>query len=200
MPVDHGPFSDKPMQELLVTTRNAWRTWLAKNHAQSGGVWLVFYKKQAHQPSLSYDDAVEEALCFGWIDSIIKKRDEDSYVRKMTPRKPGSRWSSLNKKRVAKLKRHGLMTAPGLARVADAQESGLWDKSDRPAVSFKIPDAFQAALDGNKKAKAYFDQLANSYQKQFIGWITTAKRSETIERRINESIALLEKGQKLGMK
>lgn len=161
----------------------------------------MFYKKHSSTPSLQYDEAVEEALCVGWIDSIIKKRDDDSYTRKVTPRKSDSRWSQLNKKRVEKLIRQGLMYESGLAKVTEAKKSGVWDKSaDRPKISFEIPSEFKKALAKSNKAKTFFDQLAPSYQKQFIGWINVAKRQKTKERRDDESIALLQQGKRLGLK
>ncbi|MEW6412488.1 MAG: YdeI/OmpD-associated family protein [Candidatus Zixiibacteriota bacterium] len=188
------------MEELYLKTRGDWRKWLSKNRSRSEGVWLVFYKKGADRPSLEYDDAVEEALCFGWIDSVIKKIDDHKYVRKFTPRKPSSNWSDLNKKRVAKLVRTGLMTNAGLALVDEAKKSGQWDKPDPPSLPPDLPDEFKAALAKNKKAKTHFDNLAPSYKKQFIGWISFAKRPETRAKRVAESIALLERGEKLGMK
>jgi len=189
------------MKELYVRNRNEWRQWLATNHDRSVGVWLVFYRKHSSTPTLQYDEAVEEALCFGWIDSIIKKRDDHSYTRKVTPRKPNSHWSQLNKKRVEKLIRQGLMCESGLAKVTEAKESGAWEKSaDRPEISFEIPSEFRQALARSNKAKTFFDQLAPSYQKQFIGWINVAKRQKTKERRVDESIALLQQGKRLGLK
>ena len=188
------------MKQLHVTTRDEWRQWLAANHDKSAGVWLVFYRTSSGMPAIEYSDAVEEALCFGWIDSIIKKRDGDSYLRKMTPRNPASRWSQLNKKRVHRLIRQGLMREPGLAKVKAARESGMWDKPDRREMSFEIPGELKAALAKNKKAKTFFDRLAPSYRKHFIGWIAAAKRQETRKRRIEESIALLQQGKKLGLK
>ncbi|MBN2320496.1 MAG: YdeI/OmpD-associated family protein [Acidobacteria bacterium] len=188
------------MEELHVETRNKWRRWLAKNHDRSAGIWLVFYRKHSSVPTLQYDDAVEEALCFGWIDSIIRKRNGDSHLRKFTPRKPASRWSQLNKRRVEKLIQQGLMTENGMAKVRQARASGLWDKPDRPPVSMEIPREFEAALAKNGAARRFFDRLAPSYRRQFVGWIAVAKRQETKERRIRESIALLERGEKLGMK
>jgi len=143
---------------------------------------------------------VEEALCFGWIDSIIKKLDNKSYARKMTPRKSNSRWSELNKKRFKQLIKQGLMTESGLARVVEAKESGLWEKSDRPNIPFEVPNELKTALAKNKKAQTFFDQLAPTYRKQFIAWIYVAKRQETKDRRVMESIALLEQGKKLGLK
>lgn len=188
------------MIELTVKNRAGWRKWLSTNHKRSPGVWLVFYKKHTGKPTLDYDDAVEEALCFGWIDSTIKKLDDNRYVRKFTPRKPGSRWSELNKKRVRKLMRQGLMTDAGMALVTSGKKSGNWEKSDRPKISLDIPPELEKALAKNKKAKAFFDGLAPSYQKQFIGWVSVAKQPETRDRRVKESIALLEKGEKLGLK
>ncbi len=188
------------MKHVYMKTRGEWRDWLRRHHDQSTGIWLVFYKKHTGKPSLEYDAAVEEALCFGWIDSIIKKVDEEKYVRKLTPRKPDSRWSELNKRRIRKLTRQGLMAEVGLARVAEAKQSGLWEKADRPEISLELPQAFKEALAKSKKARVFFEQLAPSYRKQFIGWIAMAKRQETKDRRIREAMALLERGEKLGMK
>jgi uncharacterized protein YdeI (YjbR/CyaY-like superfamily) len=188
------------MKELYLKTRAQWRKWLAANHEKSDGVWLVFYKKQSGEPTLEYDEAVEEALCFGWIDSIITRRDEESYTRKLTPRRSGSRWSELNKKRVNKLTRQRLMTEAGLAKVREAKESGLWDESGRPEISLELSGELEDALAKSKKARAFFDQLAPSYKKQFIGWVSVAKRPETRARRVDEAIRLLEQGKRLGMK
>jgi uncharacterized protein YdeI (YjbR/CyaY-like superfamily) len=188
------------MQQVYVKTRSAWRDWLRLHHDTEAEIWLVFYKKDTGKPSLDYDAAVEEALCFGWIDSIIKKIDDEKYLRKFTPRKPNSRWSDLNKKRVLKLEQQGLLTKAGIARINEAKESGLWDKSDRPLLSSAVPEELVLALNKSTKAKLFFNQLAPTYRKQFIGWIAMAKRDETKQRRVRESIALLEKGKKLGLK
>lgn len=188
------------MKQLYVKTRNEWRDWLNQNYDKSTGIWLVFYKKETGKPTLGYDDAVEEALCFGWIDSIIKRIDDEKYARKVTPRKADSRWSELNKKRIAKLSKQGLMTEAGIVKVKAAKASGLWNKPERPEISLEIPKELESALAKNRKAKNFFDQLAPSYQTQFIGWIAIAKRSETKERRLRESISLLNQGRKLGMK
>lgn len=188
------------MKQVYVKTRKEWRAWLSHNHDKSDGIWLVFYKRHTRKPSLEYDEAVEEALCFGWIDSIIKKIDDDKYVRKLTPRKANSRWSELNKKRIMKLEKQGLMIEAGIIKVKAAKASGLWAKPDRPPILLDLPIELKSAFEKNQKAKSFFDQLAFSYQKQFIGWIAVAKRPETRERRLKESIALLEKGEKLGLK
>ncbi len=188
------------MKELYVKTRQQWRRWLSKNHAKSDGVWLVFFKQSTGAPTLRYEEAVEEALCFGWIDSIIKKRDEESYVRKITPRRSDSRWSPSNKKRVQKLTRLGLMQQPGLAKVAEAKKSGLWEASAVPDISTEVPPELKKAMAKKKKAKEFFDSLPPSAQQQFIGWIAVAKRPETKQRRVAESISLLTQGKRLGMK
>jgi len=188
------------MKQIYLKTRTDWRNWLIQNQNNNSGIWLVFYRKHSGKLTLEYDAAVEEALCFGWIDSIIKKLDNERYVRKFTPRRSNSRWSELNKKRVRKLMKQGLMTKSGATKVTEAKKSGLWEQSGQPEISFEIPREFESVLAKNKKAKIFFDQLAHAYQKQFIGWISVAKRQETKDRRVGESIALLEQGKKLGLK
>jgi uncharacterized protein YdeI (YjbR/CyaY-like superfamily) len=188
------------MKEVYVKTRKEWRDWLNEHHDKSNGIWLVFYKKHTGKATLEYDEAVEEALCFGWIDSIIKKIDDEKYVRKLTPRKADSRWSEINKKRIMELRKQGLLTEAGIMKIEAAKASGLWDKPDRPITPLNTPRELESALEKNKTAKNFFDQLASSYQRQFIGWISAAKRQETKERRVKESITLLEQGEKLGMK
>ncbi|MHC4226805.1 MAG: YdeI/OmpD-associated family protein [Planctomycetota bacterium] len=188
------------MKQLYATNRSQWRDWLSRHHAAETGIWLIFYKKGTSKPTIQYEAAVEEALCFGWIDSIIKRIDAVKYVRKFTPRKDSSNWSELNKKRAAKMIKEGKMTDTGLARIQAAKKTGLWDQDGRPQISFDVPPEFAKALARNKKAKKNFDKLAASYRKHYIGWIAAAKRPETKKRRIDESIALLEKGKKLGMK
>ena len=188
------------IKQLYVADREQWREWLSKNHAAKPGIWLIFYKKETSKPTIAYEAAVEEALCFGWIDSIIKKIDAVKYARKFTPRSDKSKWSQLNIKRAYKMIKEGRMTKIGLAKIEVAKKSGLWDKDDRPQISLDVPPEFAKALARNKKAKENFDKLAPTYRKHYIGWISVAKRPETKKRRIEESIALLEKGQKLGMK
>jgi|TARA_B100000315_G_C14524723_1_gene563265 uncharacterized protein YdeI (YjbR/CyaY-like superfamily) len=189
------------MKKIYMSSRREWREWLSKNHdRQSQGLWLLFYKKSADKPTIEYDESVEEALCFGWIDSIIKKIDNERYCRKFTPRKPNSKWSSSNIKRAEKLIEEGRMSESGLERVRDAKRSGLWEADTRPNISFDMPLEFSKAMQCRKKAKTFFDSLAPTYQKQYIGWIANAKRQETRMKRINESMELLERGVKLGLK
>ena len=188
------------MKQLYTTNRSQWRDWLSRHHATETGVWLIFYKKGTSKPTIQYEEAVEEALCFGWIDSIIKRIDAAKYARKFTPRKDRSNWSELNKKRAAKMIKEGKMTDIGLSKIRAAKKTGLWDQDARPQISFGVPPEFAGALARNKKANENFDKLAASYRRHYIGWIAAAKRPETKKRRIDESIALLEKGKKLGMK
>jgi uncharacterized protein YdeI (YjbR/CyaY-like superfamily) len=188
------------IRQLYVADREQWREWLSKNHAAKAGIWLIFYKKGTSKPTIAYEAAVEEALCFGWIDSIIKKIDAEKYARKFTPRSDNSNWSALNKKRANKMIREGRMTEAGLARIKAAKKSGLWDKDPRPQISLDVPPEFAKALALNKKAKENFDKLAPTYRKHYIGWMAIAKRPETKKRRIAESITLLKKGHKLGLK
>ena len=194
------PMGCYAMKQLYVADREQWRQWLSLHHAAKAGVWLVFYKKGTAKPTVAYEAAVEEALCFGWIDGVIKKIDDARYARKFTPRREGSAWSALNKKRAERMMRQGRMTEAGLAKISAAKKSGLWDKDPRPRISLDVPPELAKALAGSKKAKKSFDELAPSHRRHYIAWITIAKRPETRERRTTESIALLEKGKKLGLR
>ena len=188
------------MEQIYIKTRQELRDWLTRNHLNNEGIWLVLYKKRAKKPSLEYDDIVEECLCFGWIDSLIKRVDEEKYLRKITPRKSGGNWSEVNKKRVQKLQRLGLISDHGYLVIDEAKKSGRWKKSRQSGAPIEIPDEFKTALSKNKKASSFFEQLAPSYKKRFIGWISDAKRKETVTKRVSESIMLLERGKKLEMK
>ena len=188
------------MKQLYVTNRDAWRDWLSHHHATETGVWLVFYKTDTGKPTIPYGAAVEEALCFGWIDSIIKRVDAARYARKFTPRRDHSNWSELNKSRADTMIAEGRMTDSGLVKIRSAKASGLWDQAPRPRGSLDIPPELAKALGRNKTARENFDALAPSYRKHYIAWIAVAKRAETRQRRVRESIALLAQGRKLGMK
>ena len=188
------------MEKIYFKNAAAWRHWLVGNHDKSPGIWLVFYKKETGDPTLLYEESIEEALCYGWVDSIIRKIDEKRYARKFTPRKNNSNWSESNKKRVARLINQNRMADPGLLKVTIAKKNGMWYKPDRPEISSELPEELKSALDKNKKAKQNFEALASSYQKHYIAWIAVAKKPETQGRRIKESIRLLESGEKLGLK
>jgi uncharacterized protein YdeI (YjbR/CyaY-like superfamily) len=189
------------MKLLYVNTKNEWRRWLQKNHCNVNELWLIFYKKETGKPTLNYGDAVEEALCFGWIDSIVKKINEEKYVRKFTPRKKSSVWSELNKKRVKKLIKDGRMTEFGLEKITAAKKSGTWNKkTEPPKVSCDVPKDFMSALNKNRKAKSNFEKFSPSDKKRYYMWINIAKKKETKDRRIKESIELLSKNKELGLK
>ena len=189
------------MKKLYFENAPAWRKWLSLNHDKESEIWLVYYKKDSGKASLRYEESVEEALCYGWIDSIIKNIDDISYARKFTPRKENSVWSPSNKKRVKKLIAEQRMTEIGMAKIEAAKKSGLWDKEiGKPRLNFDPPDDFLTALSVNKNARLNFEKMAISHQKPFLIWICMAKRKETRIKRIKESIDLLEKGEKLGLK
>jgi len=179
---------------LQVRSRQQWRTWLTKRHTSSPGVWLVRYKTHNSVKSIPYEDTVREALCFGWIDSLIKRLDNDRYALKVTPRQPTSKWSDINRKRWAELKAAGLLTSAGLA-AAPTDNS----YAPRPVIP-DLPVYIAEALKAHVKAWAFFRELAPTHRRDFVVWIHTAKRPETRERRIRESIRLLAAGKKLGLK
>jgi uncharacterized protein YdeI (YjbR/CyaY-like superfamily) len=186
---------------LYVATRSEWRKWLQKHHATETEIWLIYYKKHTGVPRISYNDAVEEALCFGWIDSLVKRVDSETYAQKFTPRKPKSKWSELNKRRVKKMIRDGLMTAAGLSKI----DKALLTKKEKvaPRISGKtviISGKLRADLKKNTAAWVNFNNLAPSYQRLYIKWITSAKRDETYRRRLEEAVELLKQNKKLGMK
>ncbi len=185
---------------LLVNSAVEWRKWLKRNGAKETEVWLVFYKKESGKQSIGYGEALDEALCFGWIDSLIKRIDDEKYVRKFTPRKDKSKCSEANKKRVEELIKEKRMTKRGLAKITAAKENGQWNKLDRPSVSPEPPEEFSFQLKKNPKAKKVFDKLAPSHKKQYLLWINSAKKAETKNRRIQEAVKMLEKNEKLGMK
>ncbi len=172
-----------------------WREWLAKHHQSESEVWLVFHKRQTGRPSIAYDDAVDEALCFGWIDSLIKRIDYNRYARKFTPRKPDSRWSSANRKRYAQLKASGRLMPAG-------EKRSPTDRSyDAPKLGpSKVPPYIQQALRSRPAAWKCFESLAPSYRRLYIAWINSAKKEETRMKRLQEAISLLSAGKKLGLK
>jgi len=181
-------------------SRQQWRLWLKENHAKETEVWLVFLKQHTPKPNLSYNDAVEEALCFGWIDGIKRSIDEDRYMHRFSPRKPNSQWSKSNRERVRRLLKAGQIASAGKHAVEQAKRNGYWSESVGARNDFSMPTEFSAQLNGNPKAASFFASLARSYQQQYIAWIATAKRPETRQRRLVETIALLERRKKLGMR
>ncbi len=188
-----------PERRFTPRSRSCWRRWLCANHDRVDAVWVVFYKKHVDKPTATYNDAVEEALCFGWIDGTKQRIDDERYMHRFTPRRPGSRWSETNRKRVDRLRASGKMTAAGQRLIDEAKRSGTWGWKPE-AARFEMAHAFSAALEADPNAQAFWNTLAPSYQRQFITWIGTAKREATRERRIAESLGLLRRGERLEMR
>jgi len=186
--------------KLYISNRKEWRKWLNVNHSIVKEVWLIYYKKHTGKPRIPYDDAVEEALCFGWIDSTIKRIDDEKYCQKFTPRNDKSNWSKLNKKRVAKLIKQNIMTKAGMDKINTAKKNRNWDKRIATEINFEMPSELSQLLSANKIAKEFFNELSASHKKQYIGWIASAKKIETREKRAREAIKLLKTRQKLGMR
>jgi len=186
------------MAERLITldvrTRVKWRRWLAEHHTSSPGIWLVRHKQHAGVEAMPYEDLVREALCFGWIDSLIKRMDDDRYAIKVTPRKATSKWSEINRRRWNELKTGGQLAAAGLAAAPTGNSY-----APRPSIP-PLPAYIRKALKTNPGAWRHFQALAPTYRRDFVVWIHIAKRRETRERRIRESIELLSAGKKLGLK
>lgn len=179
---------------LDVRNRQQWRAWLAKHHASSPGVWLVRHKAHTEKTSIEYEDMVREALCFGWIDSLVKRLDDHRYAIKVTPRRTTSKWSDLNRRRWAELKAAGLLMPAGLA--AGPTSNAYAPKPAIPA----LPSYIAKALRAHPNAWTFFKGLAPTYRRNFVAWIHTAKRADTRDTRIRESIRLLAAGKKLGLK
>lgn len=169
--------------------RTTWRAWLEAHHASQPGVWLIYYKKESGKPRVSYDDAVEEALCFGWVDSRPNAIDNEKYMQLFSPRKAKSPWSKLNKARVEKLIAAGLMTPAGLEKIGAAQKDGSWDIYDS-VEDLTVPDDLAAALAENPVADMHFRAFPPSSLKNILWWITSAKRPETRAKRVAETVAL----------
>jgi uncharacterized protein YdeI (YjbR/CyaY-like superfamily) len=179
---------------LVVRNREQWRSWLRKHHASSRGIWLVYFKPHTRVTSVDYEDSVRDALCFGWVDSLIKRLDDDRYARKFTPRKPTSKWSESNLKRWAELERAGIIEEAG--RAAAPTRNAFAGPPKIP----RLPAYIAKALRANPKAWNFFQALALSHRRHFVAWIHMAELSETRAKRIRESVALLAAGKKLGLK
>jgi uncharacterized protein YdeI (YjbR/CyaY-like superfamily) len=182
--------------ELIVTDAAAWREWLAAQHAASDGVWLVLAKKNVVVPtSLTYDQALEEALCHGWIDGQRKGRDETTFIQRYTPRRARSMWSKRNVELIARLDSEGRMHPAGHAEVARAKSDGRWAQAYDAASRAEVPEDLAAALAASPEAQAMFDILTSTNRYAVIYRVTTAKRAETRARKIAEFVAQLAHGE-----
>jgi uncharacterized protein YdeI (YjbR/CyaY-like superfamily) len=190
-------------EQFYPKDRKAWRNWLSKNFDKSPGIWLVFYKTGGSKPRLPYADMVEEALCFGWIDSLPRKLDAERSMLAFTPRKPKSVWSDLNKERVARLIGNKLMAAPGLEKIEIAKKNGSWDTltaSNNAANSNELPDDLLKLFKGKSEALANFKNFSPSIRKQFMYWLDSAKTDETRRKRLQQTVLMSEANTKPGAK
>jgi uncharacterized protein YdeI (YjbR/CyaY-like superfamily) len=165
----------------------AWRAWLQENHTLKQSVWLIYYKKKTNMPSLSWSDAVDEALCFGWIDSTAKPIDEDTYMQFFSKRKPKSVWSKVNKEKVKRLLEENLIAEAGLASIEIAKQNGSWTILDE-VEELIIPDDLETAFNNHEGSKDFFLSLSKSVRKAILQWLVLAKQQETRQRRINEIV------------
>ncbi len=182
---------------IAFASSREWERWLSKNRRRAEGIWLRFYKKGSGVPSVTYEEALDGALCHGWIDGQLKAYDAKSWLRKFTQRRPKSPWSKRNIEHVRRLMKAGRMKPAGLKEAEAAKADGRWKKAYDPGSTMEIPPDFLERLSRNKKAKAFFDTLnrTNTYA---IGWrLQTAKRPETREKRMKEILAMLARGERL---
>lgn len=182
-------------KRLYVADRDAWRAWLEENHANETVVWLIYYKRHTGKARIPYDHAVEEALCFGWIDSTIKRLDDERFMQQFTPRTNHDNWSDTNIKRMRAMIEQGKVTATGMAKF----DRTLLDRKPQPRPKLVLPAHVKRALMTNKKAWANFQKLALSYRRTYVSWLAGAKREETFRKRLREALHRLERNEKPGM-
>lgn len=178
-----------PDECMIFANREEWRAWLEAHHSTEQEAWLYHFKKKAAGKSLSYEEAVEEALCFGWIDGILRGIDEQKYALRYSPRKPRSVWAESNKQRVEKLITEGRMTAAGLEKVAQAKANGEWDAATTREDTSAVPADLAEAL-SKHDAGASFDRWPASRKKQYLHWLSSAKRAETRQKRIQAIVEM----------
>lgn len=176
--------------QLYFANRDQWRVWLERNHTREKEVWLIHYKKHTGKSGITYEDAVEEALCFGWIDGLLRSMDEDRYALRYSPRRKNSIWSEANKRRAERMVAQGQMTPAGLEKIKQAQETGEWYKAEA-RERLEIPPDLEQALIKDKEAGDKFTGLTPSRKKQFLYWIASAKKEETRRRRIDEVLQMV---------
>ncbi len=185
--IDSETFYPKSKQE--------WRQWLIENHQSKSSVWLVCYKKKAGKPSVEWSDAVDEALCFGWIDGMRKSIDDEKFIQFVCKRKPKSAWSKINKEKIARLITDDLMTEAGLKSIEIAKQNGSWYLLDE-VEELTVPEDLETAFAANIGSKDFFSSLSKSVKKMILQWIAFAKKTETRQKRINEVAELAAKNQK----
>jgi len=189
----------KMAETLYFKDRKAWRSWLKANHASSDGVWLLTYRKCAGRKGVSHHEALEEALCFGWIDSQMRKLDDIRFVQRYTPRRPGSQWSKINKDLALRLIREGRMTAGGVRKINEAKRLGFWARAYSAKKGMRLPSDLKTALMRDERAWKNFQAFANCYKTMYIGWVKGAKQEETRTRRIATVVKRAGRNLKPGM-
>lgn len=188
------------MRTIEARNRAEWRTWLESNHSKVGEIWLVYYKKHTKKPTITYLDSVEEALCFGWIDGIKKRIDDERYTHRFTPRKKNSKWSPTNINIAKRMINSNRMTKVGLQAYNKRIEYASEFLKIHSSFENKFPTDIEQKLRMNKIAWNNFNNLAPSHRKQYILWMNSAKKEETKQKRLSEAIKLLEQNKTLGMK
>jgi len=181
---------------LLFASQSKWADWLAKQHDKSAGVWLKLAKKDSGIPSVTYAEALDIALCYGWIDGQRNGFDEKYFLQKFTPRRPKSIWSKINVEKVERLIASGQMKPAGLKAIEAAKADGRWEQAYASQKNISVPEDFQSALNKNKKAKAFFETLNIANRYSFLFRIETAKKAETRAKRIQQFVEILEKNEK----
>jgi uncharacterized protein YdeI (YjbR/CyaY-like superfamily) len=180
-----------PAKPLQMVDRDAWREWLQENHAMAKEAWVIILKKYTTRSGISYEEALEEALCFGWIDGLVRSVDDETFTLRFSPRKARSIWSEGNKRRVERLIEEGRMTEAGMAAIRQAKENGEWDKAAEREDTSMLPSDLEEALQRDGRIWLEWESLAPSRKKQYIYWITSAKTEETQQRRIQETVRLV---------
>jgi len=183
--------SNPPPNSIHTKSRTEWRKWLEQNHTRKEGVWLISYKKATGKPRVDYDQSVEEALCFGWIDSKGNKLDDERSMVWFAPLKAGTGWSKLNKDRVEKLIKAKLMAPAGLAKVNAAKQDGSWNALDS-VDALDIPSDLAEAFSKNETARGYFEAFPRSAKRAILEWISNAKKPETRAKRVEETVTKAE--------
>lgn len=185
--------SQKEAESYYPESLGDWREWLKINHKTEQSVWVICYKKDSDKPSLAWSDLVDEALCFGWIDSTRRAIDDEKFKQYFSKRKPNGTWSKINKEKVELLVADGRMTEAGLELIRIAKENGSWNILD-DVEALIVPEDLKTAFEGNNKAKEFYEDLSKSIKKQILSWLVFAKREETRKKRIDEIIDATSKG------
>jgi len=186
---------EKEIETFYPKNRQEWREWLQENHDKKQSIWVIYYKKKSNIPSVVYNDAVDEALCFGWIDSKAKPLDEEKYMQFFSRRKANSVWSKINKEKVERLIKEGLMTEAGFEIIERAKQNGSWTILDE-AEALIIPKDLDNEFQQRSNAKNYFLSLSKSDKRNILQWLVLAKRPETRQKRIAEIVELADQNQK----